>query len=125
MSLFDPTIKALDAAIGAAGMRHEVLANNIANVNTPGFKRSDVDFDGTLAQALELAESGEDANALQNLKPTATTDESSSMRHDGNNVDVDVEMARLAENNVRYNALVQLASKKLKELEYVISDGRR
>jgi flagellar basal-body rod protein FlgB len=52
-------------------------------------------------------------------------DEGIAVRADGSSVDVDQEMAFLAENNVRYNALVQLAQKKLDGLKYVISDGRR
>jgi flagellar basal-body rod protein FlgB len=100
MELFDVTFKTLDLALGAAGKRQEVLANNLSNVNTPGYKRLDVDFDGALKKAVEAA-------------------------RNGNSVDVDQEMAFLAENNIRYNALVQLTQKKLETLKYVISDGRR
>lgn len=124
MELFDPSFGALDAALGAAGMRQQVLANNLANVNTPGFKRSDVQFDSVLAHAVDAAEAG-DASSLQGLKASVETDSASSMRADGNNVDIDNEMANIAENNVRYNALVQLASKQLNTLEYVISGGSR
>jgi flagellar basal-body rod protein FlgB len=125
MELFDTTYKALNAALGAAGQRHEVIANNIANVNTPGFKRSDVQFQDALAAAVDGADSSGNSSALDSFKPAVAQDQTTSMRADGNNVDVDVEMANLAENNVQYNALVQLAAKKLKSLEYVISDGRR
>lgn len=125
MELFGSTFTALDAALGAAGMRQQVLANNLANVNTPGFKRSDVSFDGLLAKAVDSAERGGDASGLAGLKPEVVLDSSTTMRADGNNVDVDQEMASIAETNVRYNALVQMASKKLNMLEYVISDGRR
>jgi flagellar basal-body rod protein FlgB len=125
MELFDTTFRTLDAALGAAGKRQEVLANNLANVNTPGYKRKDVQFDGMLAKALEAAKAG-DTKALDELKPTVSSDSSAvAVRADGNSVDVDQEMAYLAENNIRYNALVQLASKKLDGLKYVISDGRR
>lgn len=124
LQLFDSNFVALDAALGAAGTRHQVLANNIANVNTPGFKRSDVDFDGQLAKALDAAKDGDPA-ALDKLEPTVSFQGGTTMRADGNNVDIDNEMASLAENNVRYNALVQMAAKQLNMLEYVISDGRR
>jgi flagellar basal-body rod protein FlgB len=124
MTLFDGTYRALDAALGAAGMRQQTIANNLANVNTPGYQRKDVEFDGMLRAALEADESGE-AGAWDDVAPTVTSDNRASMRQDGNSVDIDQEMAHLAENNVRYNALVQMAAKKLSTLEYVISDGRR
>lgn len=129
MELFDVTFRALDMSLGAAGKRQEVLAGNLANVNTPMYKRQDVAFEDTLAKALdEHQQAGAQAPAgdpLAGLAPNVTTDGSTAMRADGNNVDIDMEMSLLAENNVRYNALVQLASKKLNTLEYVISDGRR
>jgi flagellar basal-body rod protein FlgB len=123
MELFDVTFQTLDLALGAAGKRQEVLANNLANVNTPGYKRLDVDFDGTLAKAVDAARTG-DPSQLDALRPGVATDESVAVRVDGNSVDVDQEMAYLAENNIRYNALVQLAQKKMSTLKYVISDGR-
>ena len=124
MELFDVTFQTLDLALGAAGKRQEVLANNLANVNTPGYKRLDVEFDGMLAKAVDAARAG-DKSALQAMRPGVTTDDSVADRADGNSVDVDQEMAFLAENNIRYNALVQLSQKKLETLKYVISDGRR
>ena len=125
MELFDTSFKALDAALGAAGKRQQVLANNLANVNTPGYKREDVKFDGVLAKALDAAKSG-DTTALDGLSAQVSTDSSAvAMRADGNSVDVDQEMAYVAENNIRYNALVQLAQKKLDTMKYVISGGSR
>lgn len=124
MPLFDATYRALDAALGAASMRQQTLANNIANVNTPGYQRKDVEFDGMLRQAL-AADSEGDGGAWEDVAPTVKSDNRATMRQDGNSVDIDQEMAHLSENNVRYNALVQMAAKKLKTLEYVISDGRR
>ncbi|MCW2921949.1 MAG: flagellar basal-body rod protein FlgB [Thermoleophilia bacterium] len=124
MELFDVTFQTLDLALGAAGKRQEVLANNLANVNTPGYKRLDVEFDGMLAKAVDAARAG-DSRSLDELRPGVNTDDSVAVRADGNSVDVDQEMAFLAENNIRYNALVQLSQKKLETLKYVISDGRR
>ena len=124
MELIDTSMKAVDLALGAAGRRQEVLANNLSNVNTPGYKRLDVNFDGMLQEAVAAAEGG-DSSKLDSLRPEVKTDGSVAVRADGNSVDVDQEMAYLAENNIRYNALVQIASKKLDTLMYVISDGRR
>lgn len=126
MELFDTTFRTLDLALGAAGKRQEVLANNLANVNTPGYKRLDVNFDGELTKALEEMRNGADKqDVLAKLQPSVSQDPNAvAMRADGNSVDVDQEMAYLAENNIRYNALVQLSQKKLEGLKYVISDGR-
>ncbi len=124
MELFDVTFQSLDLALGAAGKRQEVLANNLANVNTPGYKRLDVEFDGMLAKAVDAARAG-DRSQLDALRPGVSTDDQVAVRADGNSVDVDQEMAFLAENNIRYNALVQLTQKKIEGLKYVISDGRR
>lgn len=124
MELFDVTFQSLDLALGAAGKRQEVLANNLANVNTPGYKRLDVEFDGMLAKAVDAARAG-DRSQLEALRPGVSTDDQVAVRADGNSVDVDQEMAFLAENNIRYNALVQLTQKKIEGLKYVISDGRR
>jgi len=125
MALFNNTLKALDLALGAASQRQQVLSNNLANVNTPLYKRQDVNFDGMLAKALDSENSGEsDAPSLSSLTPTVTTDNTTSMRADGNNVDVDNEMANLAENNVRYNALVQLAAKNIDTIRDVAANSR-
>jgi flagellar basal-body rod protein FlgB len=122
MPLFDNSIQALDQAIGAQGMRLQAINNNISNVNTPGYKRKDVEFDGMLREALESG----DPNAVREIAPEVKADPNAvAMREDGNSVDIDQEMAFLAETNVRYNALIQMAAHKMKQLEYVISDGRR
>lgn len=124
MELFGSSFRSLDLALGASGMRHEVLSNNLANVNTPGFKRSDVNFEGMLQKAIDDSANG-DTSIFDDLAPTIDKPMGTTMRTDGNNVDVDFEMASLAENNVKYNALVQLAAKQMNMIEYVISDGRR
>lgn len=126
MPLFDNTLKALDLALGAASQRQAVLSNNLANVNTPMYKRQDVNFDGVLAKALDSEKAAGDigAPALDSLAPQVYTDTTTSMRADGNNVDVDNEMANLAENNVRYNALVQLAAKNIDTIRDVAANSR-
>lgn len=88
-------------------------------------KPLDVKFDDALTQALSGAQKG-DTSELDQLIPQVETDKDAvAVRADGNSVDVDQEMAFLSENNIRYNALIQIASKKMSTLKYVISDGRR
>ena len=100
-------------------MRQEVIANNIANVNTPNFKKSNVEFEELLAREIY----GEEPNGKLNLarthdkhlpykplkfhaQPTIVQDNSTTMRVDDNNVDIDIEMATLAKNQIYYNTIV-------------------
>lgn len=106
-------INVLDKAADAANTRSEILANNIANVGTPNYKRKDLSFENCLEQALIggeiLDERIADVNThLSDFGGITYTDNSSlSYRLDGNNVDVDTENAYLAQNQIRYNALVE------------------
>ncbi len=114
-------------ALDAAWFRQGVLSNNIANIDTPGFKRQDIDFDAMLKDYLDgsrLAMTrtnenhfGVDYNALMGLRPRVVTDNTGSFRRDGNNVNIDVEMARLAQNNVKYNALTSQINAQIKRLK--------
>ncbi len=106
-------INVLDKAADAANTRNEMLINNIANVDTPDYKRKDVSFENYLEQALLGGEILDkriaDVNThLSDFNGVIYTDNSSlSYRLDGNNVDIDTENAYLAENQIRYNALVE------------------
>lgn len=105
-------INVLDKAASASWIRNEVIANNIANEDTPGFKRKDVEFESYLAYELEGADSKTLAQRvaevdLDNLKATAYTEYSGlSYRLDENNVDVDAENAEYASNQIQYNTLI-------------------
>ena len=104
MSLFDNTQLGLDSAISGAGLRQQVLANNLANAETPGYKRMDVDFHDALAQAMQ---SGQPA-AIESVQFTPQQDQTT-MRADGNGVDVDTESADMAKNALEYQSLVSVA----------------
>ena len=140
--LDDRTMRTLELALDVASARHQVIANNVANVNTPGFKAADVDFVSSLEQAM----AGRAESAGPNLTGRATrpghiaisgpasagrspivqtVDEGASMKVDGNSVDIDLEKAKMAENWTMYSAFAQLVSSKFSLLKYVISEGRR
>ncbi|MBS3898521.1 MAG: flagellar basal body rod protein FlgB [Dethiobacter sp.] len=125
----------LQKGLDAAGERQRVMAHNIANLNTPLYKRKEVHFEEELRQAL-LAPSRLPLAAthprhmgrgpsLQDVGHDVKTDLQSSMRPDGNNVDIEREMAMLAANQLNYNALVQVLSGRQALLRYVIHEGRR
>ena len=95
--LFDITQLALERAIEGAGKRHEALAANLANANTPNYQRVDVEFHGARGSAMER---GDDAKvALHGTAFAAQRDASAgATRADGSTVDVESESAKLAAN---------------------------
>jgi flagellar basal-body rod protein FlgB len=119
MGLFDVTSAALDVAIRGTEQRQTVLSNNLANVNTPGFKRSDVSFQGALASA--LSSSNGDPASVEETPFTTTTDSSTSMRADGNNVDVDQESANLSENQLLFDSVMAIQTKRLHTMDSAIT----
>lgn len=122
MELFDVTSAALEVAARGSELRSSVLANNLANVNTPHFKRSDVYFEDALAEAIDFG--GGKSSKVRGVEPRMGTDGSSIMRHDGNNVDIDREAARLAENQIFYNSVMAIESKRMRSLSAAITGAR-
>jgi flagellar basal-body rod protein FlgB len=121
VELFDTTMVGLQRAMSGAQLRQQVLANNLANANTPGFKRSDVDFHDALAQAFGRGNvTTADLNATQF---GVNTDSGNSMQADGNDVDVDTEMSNLAENSLDYQSLTSVLTSRIKILQTAIGTG--
>jgi flagellar basal-body rod protein FlgB len=106
MTLFDSTQLALEAAMRGSALRQSLLTSNLANVNTPGYQRKDVDFHA----ALRAAQRTDQPLETVAFQPTAATGSAERvMRPDGSGVDPDQEAAALAENGLEYQALVQVA----------------
>ena len=103
MSLFDTTQLSLEAALRGASLRQTLLTSNLANVNTPGYQRKDVDFHAQLQAAQADGMPAEQTT----FSPKAEADRV--VRADGSGVDADQEAAALAENALDYQALVQVA----------------
>lgn len=123
-----PVLNVLQKGLEASGMRQQVLSNNVANIDTPYFKRSDVDFQAVLGAVLGKNEtlsmkltSSKHLPGLANGGGSGVvTDQSTSIRNDGNNVDVDREMTNVAENGLYYNSLTRTLSSQLGLLRMVI-----
>jgi flagellar basal-body rod protein FlgB len=113
MELFDTTQLGLERAISGAAQRQNALASNIANANTPGYKPRDVDFHSALRSAFEAGASADEVHRT----PFAETSQTGVMRADGSGVDVDVESAKLSENALDYQTLVQVARGRIDILE--------
>ena len=121
----DNTISALSKALQGQALRQRTIANNLANVDTPGYKPQRVDFEAQLRHALASAEDGNPASSavIDALRPQATTPPSPALRRDGNAVDLETEMVELAESSTHYDALLRLLSKKLQMLKSVATEG--
>lgn len=108
MQLFDTTQLALEVALRGTSLRQQAIAQNIANVNTPGYRRQDVSFEDALGSALR-------ANDRRGVALTGQggiqirADASAAVRADGNSVDMDSEAAGQARNGLQYEALVAVA----------------
>lgn len=120
---------AMDRVLSALSLRQSILADNIANVNTPGFKRSDVDFRAVADQVFkDMVGPGAYRRSLPARtqgQPVVVQERSTSMRNDGNNVDIEREMAMLAETTIRYNTLAEYVTRRLRDIRTVIDAGRR
>ena len=119
-------INVLDKAADASWIRNEAIANNIANVDTPGYKRQDVNFEEQLRRAMKNSryrsiDERVDNIDLDRLNPITYRDHSSlSYRLDGNNVDIDTENVELASNQIRYQGLTDSITKHFQGLQSVM-----
>lgn len=122
----DLPTQVLQKGLDAATLRQEVISNNVANVNTPGFKRSNVTFEEGLKKALAGRENNyQRTSLLEDTSPEGVKDNRTSMRNDLNNVDMEIEMLNLSSNQIKYNGLIQLLNDRYSNLRYVINEGRR
>lgn len=119
-------VNVLDKAADASWKRETVLANNIANVNTPGYKRKDLDFEGVLKQELGRCKHTSldtkiDNLHMDHLNPSVYTDLSNySYRLDGNNVDIDVEEVEYASEQIRYQGITAGINNEFNRMKTVI-----
>ncbi|MFN0074113.1 MAG: flagellar basal body rod protein FlgB [Chloroflexota bacterium] len=133
------TEQVLQAALNGLAARQRAISDNVANVDTPGFKASRVEFEETLKAAmgrdegrpkilmLTRVENGVSPPSAEgtDMGAQAIISSETSRRLDGNNVDIDQEMVKLAETNLTYNALAQLTNSRLALLRTIVNDGRR
>ena len=123
---------ALQTTLDGLNKRHQTIANNIANVDTPGYKRKTVSFRNELTKALD----GEQELAVTNkkhisptnqnlstVKPQINREENTEMRNDKNNVSIDAEMAHLARNTLEYQTVSKQLGNQFRRLEVAIKKG--
>jgi flagellar basal-body rod protein FlgB len=135
MDVSDKTLQALTTALNFREMRQELISSNVANANTPGYKAKKLDFEEALARALDVdgqmkmnATDGRHYNVggggFNNLEPEIYDNPNGVVSENGNTVDVEAEMAQMAENKLMYDALVQLINKKMGIMKYAINSER-
>ena len=107
--LFDTTQLALERTIEGAATRQAALAANLANANTHGYHRVELDFHGTLAAALGERGGLERRAAVERAAFSTAAGGEGAVRMDGGSVDVDAESARLAANALEHQAAVTIA----------------
>lgn len=119
-------INVLNRAADAAWQRNEAISNNIANVDTPGYKRQDVAFESVLQKALgnnryEFMDEKVSNINLSRLRGRAYVDYANySYRLDGNNVDIENENVMLAENQLKYQGLISSINQEFTNLQTVM-----
>lgn len=108
-------LQVLERAMSAAERRQQLIANNIANVDTPGYKRFDI----------SLREAMHPRGIRRPLEHHVRREQHTSLRVDGNNVDIDREMANAASNSLYYNAMSTSLNRQLSLMRYLINEGKR
>ena len=133
--LMDKTGKLLAHALDYRAKRHGVIAGNLANIDTPGYRPKDIEFDDALREALnepaiklKITQPGHiPASSAVNLvgRGEFPLREIARGVQSDSQVDLDKEMTKMAKNNLLYEATVRMLSKKFDELKAVIEEGRR
>jgi flagellar basal-body rod protein FlgB len=128
MFSLDPTITALKTALNGLSQRQQIISQNLANVDTPGYQAREVNFEDSLKRAMQQEDfsmvTTNPAHLTIQNKVAGTTVEArpgGSVRTDGNNVDIDVELTDMSETGIQYQAVSQAASQKLLLLKSIAS----
>lgn len=136
ISSIDPMI-VLQKGMDALAVQHEVIANNLANIDTPNFKRSTVSFQDKLRAALDVNQPSPlwrtnpmhfpipEKISLDDFKPDVRTITETIGRNDGNNVDLEMESGILAENNLLYNSLADVTGRYITNVRHAITEGKQ
>lgn len=119
--LFASRLNNLGEALQRTTQRHALIANNLANVNTPGFKRKDMDFNIVLDSKLHPADVRVQQHAQEEDQRQSDL---TSLRQDGNNVDLEREVMAMSESELRYETLTDLTSEYFGGLKSAIREGK-
>lgn len=126
------TINLYKKSLDASWLRNKAISNNIANVNTPNYKRQVVNFDDVLRSHMEQGtttmmkktHNGHMDSPGMSLDPTISQVKDTAFREDGNNVNIDVEMTERTKNEIRYSAMSDKVTGTFTNLRTAIKGGR-
>ncbi len=119
----DKSTNLLEKMLDVSAIKHKVIANNIANINTPGYKKMDVSF---AEQVKKLIQDTSTSN-FDTLQPKIVISKESTgeaIRNDGNNVDMDKEVSSMVRNTLSYNIYTQLLAKKMEMVKSAIENSK-
>jgi len=119
--MLDPLSNKLDQYMTLVSVRQKLVASNVANADTPGYKTQDIDFESELAHASASQVSG--ASKVAGPAPLVNTVPGLRVKNDGNNVDLDREARLLAENALRFSVASNLLRSQLKTVRMAIEGG--
>jgi flagellar basal-body rod protein FlgB len=123
--LFDGAIEQVTRGLAYATRRHDVLSQNVANLETPGYQAKDVVFDDYLKPMLRVVTSGDAPELLPvgpaERRPRLVMAADGQAKPNGNDVDMDHQMSRVAENTLFHNALTQILAGQFNALKQAIS----
>lgn len=132
---FGRSIALLQRGMDVASLRRDVIANNIANADTPNFKRSTVNFEAQLKRAIESENNRVQPQAFltdprhipfdqkmdwQDVKPVRVLDYLTQSKNNGNNVDLQEELMSAEQNQMMYNLMAQAAANEFNQLNIVL-----
>jgi len=130
--IFGTTVELLGKSLDLRAKRHALISSNLANVETPGYTPSELSFEGQLKSALNQGGKGASAShprhipikgasgSLQRVEGDVVDLGNARSGPDGNGVELEAEMGRMAENQIMYNATVQILGKKFEGLKQAI-----
>jgi flagellar basal-body rod protein FlgB len=113
MSRANNIIDIIEAGLRAESLRQSAISNNIANLETPGYRRIDVKFEELLAKCLKSGSTTD----LSKIVPEFYRPEETPVKSNGNDVNYEAEVGRMIKNTIRHKAFIRLLSKKYKQIE--------
>ena len=121
MSQTNSIIALIEAGIKAEGLRQKAIANNVANLETPGYRRIDVNFEELLAKSLDSS----GVVDLKEIGPQIYQPKQTFVKSNGNDVSLENEVGAMIKNSLRYKTYIRLLNKKYKAIELAINIGAR
>jgi flagellar basal-body rod protein FlgB len=111
-------LELLEAGIRAESLRQKAIANNIANLQTPGYRRIDVKFQELLAKALDKSGAAD----LEEIKPQIHQPKQTPVKSNGNDVNLEAEVGEMVKNALLHKVYIRLLNRKYSQIELAISE---